>query len=69
MVSVLKEIRKYCIECLGGMRNEVEKCSAPKCRLYPFRMGRKPKKNKVLEAPQEERQEISPILSTIIQEA
>lgn len=69
MVSVLKEVRKFCVECMGGMRNEVKKCTSPQCRLYPFRMGRKPKKIGSLEAPKEEKQEISPILPPITQEA
>ena len=39
-------IRKQCIECFGGQRNEVEFCTSPKCNIYPFRRGvTKDKKN------------------------
>lgn len=39
---LLAVIRKHCIECMGGMVLEVEKCTAPKCLLFPFRMGKDP---------------------------
>ena len=38
--QLLKAIRAYCVECVGNMPSEVEKCTAAKCRLFPYRMGR-----------------------------
>lgn len=32
-------IRKHCIECSGGNRAEVRKCTVTKCHLYRYRMG------------------------------
>jgi hypothetical protein len=32
-------IRNKCIDCCGGVRAEVRKCSATNCPLWPFRMG------------------------------
>lgn len=34
-----KAVRTFCIECMGFQVNEVTKCTAPLCPLYPFRMG------------------------------
>lgn len=40
--SPLKAIRGFCIHCMGGYVREVARCTATKCLLYPFRMGRNP---------------------------
>lgn len=40
--SPLKAIRAFCIICMGGYVREVARCTAPKCVLYPMRMGRNP---------------------------
>lgn len=32
-------IRLFCLECMGGNRAEVVKCSSPHCALFPFRFG------------------------------
>lgn len=32
-------IRAACLECCGYSANEVIACTAPKCPLYPYRMG------------------------------
>lgn len=35
-------IRAFCVECMGGMIAEVDRCTSLKCSLYPFRMGKNP---------------------------
>lgn len=40
-VSPLKSIRKFCLECVGSS-NEVKRCSAEKCCLFPYRFGKNP---------------------------
>jgi hypothetical protein len=35
-------IRAHCIDCCGGSRDEVRKCTAIKCPSWPFRMGADP---------------------------
>jgi hypothetical protein len=40
--DVLKAVHTHCIECLGGHVQEVPKCTAPRCKLFPFRMGYDP---------------------------
>jgi len=37
-----KAIRAMCIECMGGMIAEVDRCSSADCALYPFRKGENP---------------------------
>ena len=32
-------IRKFCMECLGYSWAEVQRCTAPLCPLFPFRLG------------------------------
>lgn len=39
---MLTVIHGYCVECLGGHVQDVAICTAPKCQLFPFRMGRDP---------------------------
>ena len=40
-MSVLKAIRKECLWCCGGQKNEVRLCDSNDCYLHPFRFGRK----------------------------
>lgn len=35
-------IRNFCLECVGYLSNEVDLCTAPKCWVYPWRLGRTP---------------------------
>lgn len=37
-----KAIRAMCIECMGGLIAEVDRCSSTGCALYPFRKGENP---------------------------
>ncbi len=37
-----KAIRSHCIECMGGLIAEVNRCTSRTCSLYPFRMGKNP---------------------------
>jgi hypothetical protein len=40
-VTAIRSIRAFCVECIGGAAY-VEECTAVKCQLYPFRMGKNP---------------------------
>ena len=46
----IKCIHDYCLECCCGSADEVSKCPAKECPLYPFRKGFGPK-NKRNELP------------------
>lgn len=37
-----KAIRAMCIECMGGLIAEVDRCTSKTCALYPFRKGENP---------------------------
>lgn len=37
-----KAIRAHCIECMGGMIAEVDRCTASSCGLHPYRKGSNP---------------------------
>jgi hypothetical protein len=39
-----KGIRAKCIDCSNGQLKEVRLCPAIKCALWPFRMGKRPRK-------------------------
>lgn len=47
--SALAAVRLHCIECMGGVRSEVEICTAPECPLYPYRRGQSPRKRQMSE--------------------
>lgn len=40
--SPLKAIRKHCIDCCGGYKNEVAACPSESCNLWPYRFGKNP---------------------------
>ena len=42
VLTPIKAIRAYCVECSGGMTKEVKLCNVEKCPLYPYRMGKRP---------------------------
>jgi hypothetical protein len=42
MLSPLKTIRAKCLDCCVFQYAEVLHCSAIKCPLHPYRMGRRP---------------------------
>lgn len=45
VLTPIKTIRVHCIECSGGQKKEVKECPITKCPLYPYRMGKRPKKD------------------------
>jgi hypothetical protein len=32
-------IKRFCLECMCGQQAEIQRCTAPLCPLYPFRLG------------------------------
>ncbi len=42
-LTPLKAIRRKCLDCVGFQPKEVTLCTAEKCPLFPYRMGRRPK--------------------------
>ena len=38
-LTPMKAIRYFCNECMCGSSEEIRKCTAPLCPLYPFRGG------------------------------
>lgn len=44
VLTPVKAIRAKCIDCSGGDKAEVRECVITECPLYPYRMGKRPKK-------------------------
>ncbi len=44
VMSARASIRNFCLQCMGWetASHEVERCTAPDCRLYPWRLGTTP---------------------------
>lgn len=40
--KILKQIRLFCLACMGERGVEVLSCTASKCELYDFRQGKDP---------------------------
>lgn len=36
----LQAIRRHCIECSGGSKDNAKYCTMTRCALYPYREGR-----------------------------
>lgn len=43
--TLLKAIRKKCVECCGGSRLEIDRCNMLNCPLHPYRHGKGETKN------------------------
>jgi hypothetical protein len=44
VTTAIQAIRQNCIDCSGGNRAEVARCTVTKCPLFPFRLGKNPNK-------------------------
>jgi hypothetical protein len=44
ILNPLKTMRKFCLECMCDSVDEVKRCSAPECFLYPYRFGKDPRR-------------------------
>lgn len=44
--GMLGAIRLFCLECMGGDKNEIRYCTDKTCPLYRFRFGTVPAKPK-----------------------
>lgn len=42
----VKAIREKCLDCCGGSTSEVKECTAERCPIYPFRLGKNPFRQK-----------------------
>jgi hypothetical protein len=38
----IEVMRSFCVQCMGGNRAEVRRCTAPACALFPYRLGKNP---------------------------
>lgn len=38
----VKLMRKFCIDCMGGSKEDVKECSTNDCLIHPFRFGKNP---------------------------
>jgi len=41
-LSPLKSIRRECLFCMSGSRSLVKNCPSTACRLWPYRLGKRP---------------------------
>lgn len=44
VLTPVKAIRAKCIDCSNGELAEVRECPVKDCPIYPYRMGKRPKK-------------------------
>ena len=40
--SSVKNLRRFCLDCMGGNKAAVKECSTYDCLIYHFRMGKNP---------------------------
>jgi hypothetical protein len=55
----LKALRLRCVDCSGGLANEVRLCTAVQCPAWPFRMGKNPWRGPVSEARRKQASSLS----------
>ena len=51
--SPVKVIREKCLDCCCGSQHEVKLCTAVRCPLHPWRMGKNPYRKPPSEAQRE----------------
>jgi len=39
-MGYLTQIRKFCVDCMGGQPSLVSGCPSTRCKFYPYRMGK-----------------------------
>lgn len=49
VLTPIKAIQAYCIECSGGMTKEVRLCTVEKCPIFPYRMGKRQDKDTAID--------------------
>lgn len=47
IVTPLKAIRLKCLDCSNNQRKEVRLCSVENCSLYPYRLGKNPRRSQI----------------------
>lgn len=55
--SPLEAIKLMCIDCMGGLKNEVKYCPTKKCAVWEFRLGKNPYR-KSRELTEEEKEQM-----------
>ena len=40
----IKAIRAKCLDCMCGQASEVRLCPIPRCPLFPYRLGHRPRR-------------------------
>ncbi|MBQ0018512.1 MAG: hypothetical protein KBS63_04765 [Clostridiales bacterium] len=45
----IKAIRAKCMECSCDQVKEIRECPREKCPLYPYRMGRRPSEDELVD--------------------
>lgn len=56
-LTPIKAIKAKCIDCSGGIRKEVELCTATECPLYEYRNGTNPNR-KARELTEEQKEKL-----------
>lgn len=51
-LTPIQAIRAKCIDCSCGILKEVRECPIKDCPLWPYRMGKRPAKDKNIERPE-----------------
>lgn len=47
-LTPIKAIRAKCLDCSGDNYKEVRLCPVKKCPLYPYRFGKRPKDDRII---------------------
>ena len=50
ILTPIKAIRSKCLSCCCGQVKEVRECAVKTCALWPYRLGKRPKKVNTNEA-------------------
>lgn len=45
ILTPIKAIRAKCLDCTNNQYTEIKECPMTECSLYPYRMGKRPKKD------------------------
>lgn len=53
-LTPMKAARAKCLDCCCGSSKEVRLCPVTECPLYPYRFGKRPKNDKIIDEDTDE---------------
>jgi hypothetical protein len=58
ILTPIKGIRKFCLQCVGNQYKQVRKCPSKKCPIHKWRLGLNPRRKGIGGRPSHKRRKL-----------